>query len=239
MHGQRFALEYASLKPDRHPAMQAREMLRKARFADPGDVFAIHMEAEILLAIVDGDTWLIEGTQRWGLSSHPYEPCTCITPPGRETIVVHNAFNVPDEIMPLAHGKSIRSITGRDWDGAGFCRLLLAAVHGGRTAYGINEAERAAAKAMPHGFRIVSKLTRFGCGWRMLFGRRQHFAWIGDTRPGGDYVTTAEISEAEYRQIEAEYPEARDAGREEGEAFRKKYVDGHAVLLQGWNKYLD
>ena len=55
MHGQRFALEYASLKPDRHPAMQAREMLRKARFADARDVLAIHMEAEILLAIVDGD----------------------------------------------------------------------------------------------------------------------------------------------------------------------------------------
>ena len=110
MHGQRFALEYASLKPDRHPALQAREMLRKARFADPGDVFAIHMEAEILLAIVDGDTWLIEGTQRWGISSHPYEPCIYITPPGRETIVVHNAFNVPDALMPLAHGKSIRSI---------------------------------------------------------------------------------------------------------------------------------
>ena len=79
---------------------------------------------------------------------------------------------------------------------------------------------------------------RFGCGWRIFFGRRQHFAWIGDPHRNDDYVTTAEISESEYRQIEASYPEARDAGRKEGEAFRKQYVDGHPVLLQGWNKYL-
>jgi hypothetical protein len=240
MHGQRYALEYASLKLDRRqaPVLQAMEMLGKAGFTAVRDVRPVHMEEGLLLAIVDGNAWLAEGTERYRLSSHPYEPCTYIALPAGGTIVIHNAFSIPAELEALAAHKGIVSITGRSWDGAGFCRVLLAAVHGGRTEYRIDEVERTAAEAMPHGFRVLSNLLRFGCGWRIFFGRRQHFAWIGDPRRNGDYVTTAEISEAEYLQIEASYPEARDAGREEGEAFRKRYVDGHPVLLQGWNKYL-
>ncbi len=241
MHGQRFALEYASLNLDRRerPVLQALEMLGKAGFTNVRDVLPVHIEAGLLLAVVGGEAWLVEGTERCRLSSHPYEPCIYIAPPSGETIVIHNAFSIPAELTALAANKAAVSITGRSWDGAGFCRLLLAAVHGGRTEYRIDEVERAAADAMPHGFRVISNLVRFGCGWRLFFGQRQRFAWIGDSGRNGDYVTTAEISEAEYRQLEADYPDARDAGREEAEAFRKKYVEGRPVLLQGWNKYLD
>lgn len=240
MHGQRFALDYASLRLDSKdsPALHALEMLGKAGVTDVGDVHPIHVEAGLLLAIADGEAWLVEGTEACRLSCHPFEPCTYIRPAGGGMIAIHNAFSIPEDLEALAASKAVVSVTGRSWDGAGFCRVLLAAVHGGRTAYRIDEVERAAAEAMPRGFRVISNLARFGCGWRIFFGRRQHFAWLGDPRRNGDYVTTAEISEAEYRQIEAGYPEARDAGREEGEAFRKQYVDGHPVLLQGWNKYL-
>ena len=242
MHGQRFALEYASLRLDKmdNPVFQAPDMLGKAGFTQARDVRPVHVEAGLLLAIVDGEAWLVERTERWRLSCHPCEPCTYIRPAGDDNglIVIHNAFSIPEALEALAAKTAVVSITGRSWAGAGFCRVVLAAVHGGRTEYRIDEVERAAAEAMPHGFRVISNLLRFGCGWRIFFGRRQHFAWIGDPHRNDDYVTTAEISESEYRQIEASYPEARDAGRKEGEAFRKQYVDGHPVLLQGWNKYL-
>ena len=87
-------------------------------------------------------------------------------------------------------------------------------------------------------FRVISDQVRFGCGSRMVDGKRQYFAWHGHPSRNDDYFTTSEISEREYRQIEAEYPEQLSADRETAEAFRKKYVDGHKVILEGWNKLL-
>ena len=87
-------------------------------------------------------------------------------------------------------------------------------------------------------FRVISDQVRFGCGYREHEGRRQYFAWHGYPNRNDDFFTTAEISAEEYAQIGQEYPGRIAAGREAAEIFRGKYVNGHPVILEGWNKLL-
>lgn len=87
-------------------------------------------------------------------------------------------------------------------------------------------------------FRVISNQVRFGCGYRIADGRRQFFAWHGYPNRNDDYFTTSEISEEEFDRIEREYPKEIVADRETAERFRNKYVDGHPVILEGWNKLL-
>ena len=87
-------------------------------------------------------------------------------------------------------------------------------------------------------FRVISNQVRFGCGYRAQDGKRQYFAWHGYPDQNDDYFTTAEISEAEYLEINKKYPKEITANREKAEAFRNKYVDGHPVILEGWNRLL-
>ena len=86
--------------------------------------------------------------------------------------------------------------------------------------------------------RVISNQVRFGCGYRDNNGERQYFAWHGYPNRNDDFFTTSEISEEEYEEINREYPEEISADRETAEDFRNKYVDGHPVILEGWNKLL-
>ncbi len=88
-------------------------------------------------------------------------------------------------------------------------------------------------------FRLISNLVRFGCGYRTIASGRQYYAWHGFPSRNDDYITYAEISAAEFRQIETEYPRQIDADRDTADRFRRKYVDGHNVLREGWNVSLD
>ena len=87
-------------------------------------------------------------------------------------------------------------------------------------------------------FRVISNQVRFGCGYRTIDGKRQYFAWHGYPDRNSDYFTTSEISESEFIEINKKYPEEIIAGREKAEVFRRKYVDGHPVLLEGWDRLL-
>ena len=84
-------------------------------------------------------------------------------------------------------------------------------------------------------FRVISNQVRFRYGHRTVDGKRQYFAWHGYPNRNDDYFTTSEINESEFEQIGQEYPEEIVADRETAEIFRNKYVDGHPVLLEGWN----
>ena len=86
--------------------------------------------------------------------------------------------------------------------------------------------------------RVISNQVRFGCGYRNVDGNRQYFAWHGYPNRNDDFITTAEITKAEYDSINAEYPYEIVADRETAEVFRRKYVNGRPVLLEGWNKLL-
>ena len=87
-------------------------------------------------------------------------------------------------------------------------------------------------------FRVISNLVRFGCGYRTINEKTQYFAWHGYPNRNDDYFTTTEISKNEYDKISEEYPDEISADRETAERFRNKYVDGHPVILEGWNKLL-
>ena len=91
-------------------------------------------------------------------------------------------------------------------------------------------------KEMMRGFRVISNQVRFGCGYRIYDGRKQYFAWHGYPSRNDDYFTTSEISKEEYDRINEEYPEEIIADRETAELFRNRYVNGHPVIMEGWNK---
>ena len=87
-------------------------------------------------------------------------------------------------------------------------------------------------------FRVISNQVRFGCGFRTVEGRKQYFAWHGYPNRNDDFFTTTEIREEEFLQKGSEYPREIQADTETAEIFREKYIEGHKVLLEGWNKLL-
>ena len=95
-------------------------------------------------------------------------------------------------------------------------------------------------KEKEYSFRVISNQVRFGCGYRTIDGKRQYFAWHGYPDRNSDYFTftTCEISESEYNEINKKYPKEIIANREKAEVFRNKYVDGHPVILEGWDRLL-
>ena len=87
-------------------------------------------------------------------------------------------------------------------------------------------------------FRVISNQARFGCGWRETENGIQYFAWHGYPNRNDDFFTTAEITKEEFDQIQRDYPQEIIADREEAEIFRRRYVNDHPVLLEGWNRLL-
>lgn len=93
-----------------------------------------------------------------------------------------------------------------------------------------------AAKADDRCLRVISNQVRFGCGYRTINGNKQFFAWHGFPNRNDDYITTAEISQDEFDKLNGEYPKELNADRETAELFRNKYVEGHPIILEGWNE---
>ena len=87
-------------------------------------------------------------------------------------------------------------------------------------------------------FRVISNQIRFGCGYRTIEGKRQFFAWHGYPDRNSYYITTSEISESEFDEINRKYPKEIVVNREKAEVFRNKYVNGHPVILEGWDRLL-
>ena len=86
--------------------------------------------------------------------------------------------------------------------------------------------------------RAISNSARVGFGYRIIDGKKQYFAYHGYWNKNDDYFTTAEISKGEYLEIETEYPGEHHMDPVEAEAFRKKYIHDHPVILEGWNELL-
>ena len=84
--------------------------------------------------------------------------------------------------------------------------------------------------------RLISNQVRFGFGWKMINGVKTYYAWHGVPNRNDDYITTAEITPAEFEQIDREYPHEIIAHRKEAEKFRQKYVEGHKILFEDWNR---
>ena len=61
-------------------------------------------------------------------------------------------------------------------------------------------------------------------------------AWVPSRND--DCIMTSDISRTEFKRIRQEYPNDISADRETAELFRNKYVEGHPVILEGWNRLL-
>ena len=71
-----------------------------------GDLFLVDYGNELYL--IDQDAYLI--------TSHPYEPCLCISQDDEVIVTIHNAFDTK-EIYELAEkGGTIRMISGQEYD---------------------------------------------------------------------------------------------------------------------------
>ena len=89
---------------------------------------------------------------------------------------------------------------------------------------------------LEHFDRVISNQVRFGYGCQPMDGSMVYYAWHGYPNRNDDYFTTARISEQEFHQIGLEYPHELVADRKTAEKFRQKYIEGHAVLKEGWNE---
>ena len=87
-------------------------------------------------------------------------------------------------------------------------------------------------------FILISNQVRFGYGYRTVDGNKEYFAFHGSPSRNDDYFVNVEITSDEFEKISMEYPRQIDANRDEAEIFRKKYVEGHRVILEGWNRLL-
>ena len=66
------------------------------------------------------------------LSSHPYEPCLYLQRGDEIICVLHNAYTTEQIMDAFTAGRSLKYYGNREYDEAGFCRVLAAALDSGR-----------------------------------------------------------------------------------------------------------
>ena len=153
-------------------------------------------------------------------------------------------------MFPLVHAKKVGETTsGRFYIRQSTSRKALAGAGSSSDAAG-SSSDAAGASSNSAGassnfaagrgdeenfFRLISNDVRFGIGYRKTPGGRQYYAWHGYPRCNDDFITYAEISREEFEAANSEYPRRISADRDTAELFRQKYVNGHPVLIEGWN----
>ena len=101
----------------------------------------LYQNGDVKLAETDAGLCFVVGEDRYGLSSHPYEPYLSLEKADGHTIFIHNSFTV-DELRHAAQtGEPIRMITGNEYDIGGICMLLRKAVELGRKSLYIHYVE--------------------------------------------------------------------------------------------------
>ena len=88
----------------------------------------------------DGIPYIMIGGRRYKLTCHPYEPCLYITDDQGIMTAVHNAFDPDSVLYAFSGGRTVTSITGREYDARDFCRMVEYA--SGGVNIQIDEAER-------------------------------------------------------------------------------------------------
>ena len=74
--------------------------------------------------------------ETYQLYSHPYEPCLYLYRGDELVCALHNAYNPEQLVKAFSAGKTVKTNYGKDYDKefdeAGFCRVLAAALNSGR-----------------------------------------------------------------------------------------------------------
>ncbi|MBO4476589.1 MAG: hypothetical protein J5737_07715 [Bacteroidales bacterium] len=84
----------------------------------------VYSDGRYTLGKEDGLPYIIINGSRYRLTCHPYEPCLYITDELEVLTAVHNAFDPDSVLREFAGGRTVTSITGREYDAADFCRMV-------------------------------------------------------------------------------------------------------------------
>lgn len=99
----------------------------------------VYSDDRYTLGQKDGFPYFVAEGKRYFLKCHPYEPCLYITDENGFMTTVHNAFDPRDVIEMFYKGKTVTSITGREYSPIDFCKVVEYAA--GMFEIGINTAE--------------------------------------------------------------------------------------------------
>ena len=97
-------------------------------------------EKRFVLEEQNGVPCVRAGGKTFRLSCHPFEPCLYITDESGVMTIVCNAFDPRTAMEAFQEGRSLFSITGKEYTEADFCRMVVFAA--GRGEITIDEAEK-------------------------------------------------------------------------------------------------
>ena len=216
---------------------------------------------DILFGESEGRFYIFYGDRSCRVSDYPYEPCLYIKGTDGTMVTIHNSFTVDTLCRMAESGEKITLVSGNEYDIDGIFTLIRKALELAMESVDVSYLEGHCFMDYMKTRGAVSPETAvnpadFGLKNAPMYSFL-HSKKVGQTPEGffylrekkkceegeenlpnrnDDFFTTAEITEAEYRQIDLEYPDKISADRATAEIFRNKYVDGHPVIMEGWNK---
>ncbi|MBO4547829.1 MAG: hypothetical protein J5758_01305, partial [Abditibacteriota bacterium] len=87
------------------------------------DNIVIYTGGPYVFCIKNGLPYLTVNGKPFALTCHPYEPCLYITGPEGERAAVHNSFDPAAAARVFLEGRTLRSVTGREYGSEDFCRM--------------------------------------------------------------------------------------------------------------------
>ena len=95
----------------------------------------------VILAEKDRELYFVADNTTYRLSCYPGEPCLYICYEDNIMITIHNSFTTSDIRRAAKNKESIRMITGKSYDIAGVCMLILKAIRNGKAYVDILDLE--------------------------------------------------------------------------------------------------
>lgn len=99
----------------------------------------VYRDNHYTLGWKDGLPYLRADGKMYWLSCSPHEPCLYITAPDGDRMELHYAFDPSDVLRDFARGRTVTSITGREYSPRDFCALVASAA--GPGSLSIRDAE--------------------------------------------------------------------------------------------------
>ena len=88
------------------------------------DSFEVYRGGGCVLWMEDGLPYARIGGETYRLTCHPYEPCLYITDGSGRVTAVHNSFDPVYVLEIFRDGRTVTSITGREYDAKDFCAMI-------------------------------------------------------------------------------------------------------------------
>jgi len=106
------------------------------------NIDTLYHSKQISLLCYNNNLVAIKNKNIYKLSSNPYEPCLYINLGNEIKITIHSSFSISEIIDIAKENKTIRSISGNDYDIEKICNLLLCAIDNNLLNTDINYLEK-------------------------------------------------------------------------------------------------